>query len=291
MGRALRRPLGLQPCINRHFRNLQLRFNYRSQMSQLTVTHPTGSDAAMVQLAQKNAMALGAGHCFIMFLGEGYYPVNVLNAIKMVPEVCRIFCATANPVEVVVAETDQGRGVLGVIDGFLRRGSRARMTSRGRRICFDSWATSCEQRKESPINLLRNVRSGSTGPFIACIRDARPRRNPRIRPKSAFSRFAPLHRPDLVGQLRVRARAVADRRVTVLRRAEKGLPGDALLARFPHSTERPYVRAGRRDVKGGREIIRCFVAGDYRLRLLPPLKTGIRCVIASSARACLEREV
>ena len=54
----------------------------------------SGTDDAMVQLAQKNAMALGAGHCFIVFLGEGYYPVNVLNAIKMVPEVCRIFCAT-----------------------------------------------------------------------------------------------------------------------------------------------------------------------------------------------------
>ena len=76
----------------------------------------------MVQLAQKNAMALGAGHCFIVFLGEGYYPVNVLNAIKMVPEVCRIFCATANPVEVVVAETDQGRGLLGVIDGLSPKG-------------------------------------------------------------------------------------------------------------------------------------------------------------------------
>ena len=76
----------------------------------------------MVQLAQKNASALGAGHCFIVFFGEGYYPVNVLNAIKMVPEVCRIFCATANPVEVVVAETNQGRGVLGVIDGFPPKG-------------------------------------------------------------------------------------------------------------------------------------------------------------------------
>src|SRR3974390_3552029 len=78
----------------------------------------SGTDAAMVELAQKNAMALGAGHCFIVFLGDGYYPVNVLNALKMVPEVCRIFCATANPVEAVVAETDQGRGVLGVIDGL-----------------------------------------------------------------------------------------------------------------------------------------------------------------------------
>ena len=72
----------------------------------------------MVQLAQNNAIVLGAGHCFIVFLADGFYPVNVLNAVKMVPEVCRIFCATANPVEVVVAETDQGRGVLGVIDGF-----------------------------------------------------------------------------------------------------------------------------------------------------------------------------
>jgi hypothetical protein len=82
----------------------------------------SGTDAAMVQLAQKNASALGAGHSFIVFLGEGYYPVNVLNAIKMVPEVCRVFCATANPVEVIVAETDQGRGVLGVIDGFPPKG-------------------------------------------------------------------------------------------------------------------------------------------------------------------------
>jgi adenosine/AMP kinase len=82
----------------------------------------SGTDAAMVELAQKNAMALGAGHCFIVFLGEGYYPVNVLNAIKMVPEVCRIFCATANPVQVVVAETDQGRALLGVVDGLSPKG-------------------------------------------------------------------------------------------------------------------------------------------------------------------------
>ena len=82
----------------------------------------SGTDVAMIELAQKNAMALGAGHCFIVFLGEGFYPVNVLNAVKMVPEVCRIFCATANPVEAVVAETDQGRGLLGVIDGFSPKG-------------------------------------------------------------------------------------------------------------------------------------------------------------------------
>ena len=82
----------------------------------------SGTDAAMIALAEKNAIALAAGHSFFVFLGDGFYPVNVLNALKMVPEVCRIFCATANPVEVVVAETEQGRGVLGVIDGFPPKG-------------------------------------------------------------------------------------------------------------------------------------------------------------------------
>ncbi len=77
----------------------------------------SGTDAAMVALAQKNALALGAGHSFIVFLGEGFFPVNVLNALKLVPEVCRIFCATANAAEVVIAQTEQGRGILGVIDG------------------------------------------------------------------------------------------------------------------------------------------------------------------------------
>jgi hypothetical protein len=82
----------------------------------------TGTDEAMIELARKNALALSAGHSFIIFLGEGFYPVNVLNAIKMVPEVCRIFCATANPTQVIVAETEQGRGILGVIDGFTSKG-------------------------------------------------------------------------------------------------------------------------------------------------------------------------
>ena len=77
----------------------------------------SGTDEAMMDLARRNAQAIGAGHSFILFLGEGFYPVNVLNAVKMVPEVCRIFCATANPVEVIVAETELGRGILGVVDG------------------------------------------------------------------------------------------------------------------------------------------------------------------------------
>ncbi len=82
----------------------------------------SGTDEAMIALAQKNALAIGAGHSFIIFLAEGYYPINVLNAVKNVPEVCRVFCATANPTEVLVAVTEQGRGILGVVDGAAPRG-------------------------------------------------------------------------------------------------------------------------------------------------------------------------
>ncbi len=77
----------------------------------------SGTDAAMIELARQNAVAIGAGHSFILFLGEGYYPVNVLNAVKMVPEVCSIYCATANPVTVIVTEVGEGRAILGVVDG------------------------------------------------------------------------------------------------------------------------------------------------------------------------------
>jgi uncharacterized protein len=77
----------------------------------------SGTDDALIELAKRNALALSAGHSFILFLGSGFFPVNVLNAIKYVPEVCGIFCATANSVEVVIAETEQGRGIMGVIDG------------------------------------------------------------------------------------------------------------------------------------------------------------------------------
>lgn len=80
-----------------------------------------GNDRELVELARENALQIGAGHSFIIFLKEGY-PINVLNAVKMVPEVCRIYCATANPLQVVVAETEQGRGILGVIDGFKSKG-------------------------------------------------------------------------------------------------------------------------------------------------------------------------
>jgi adenosine/AMP kinase len=80
-----------------------------------------GNEPRLVELAQRNALALSCGHCFIIFMDHGF-PLNILNTVKSVPEVCRIFCATANPVEVVVAETDQGRGILGVIDGIRSKG-------------------------------------------------------------------------------------------------------------------------------------------------------------------------
>jgi hypothetical protein len=76
----------------------------------------SGNDQELTELAVRNALAIGAGHSFVVLLRDGF-PINVLNAVKMVPEVCRIFCATANPVEVVVGETELGRAILGIVDG------------------------------------------------------------------------------------------------------------------------------------------------------------------------------
>ena len=83
----------------------------------------SGTDEAMIELAKKNALKLGAGHSFILFLGEGFYPINVLNAVKNLPEVCHVFCATANPAEIVIADNGQSRAILGVFDGEKPKGS------------------------------------------------------------------------------------------------------------------------------------------------------------------------
>jgi len=80
-----------------------------------------GNDEEMIELAKKNAMNLSCGHAFIIFLRDGY-PINILNAIKNIPEVCSIYCATANPAEVIIVETETGRGILGVIDGSKSKG-------------------------------------------------------------------------------------------------------------------------------------------------------------------------
>jgi adenosine/AMP kinase len=80
-----------------------------------------GNDPKLIELAQKNALELACGHCFIVFMENGF-PINILNTVKNVPEVCQVFCATSNPVEVIVAETESGRGILGVIDGVKSKG-------------------------------------------------------------------------------------------------------------------------------------------------------------------------
>jgi len=87
-----------------------------------TLVRASGTDSQLIELAKRNALALGAGHSFIIILGSGYFPINVLNTVKMLPEVCHVFCATANPTEVVVAESEQGRGILGVVDGYKAKG-------------------------------------------------------------------------------------------------------------------------------------------------------------------------
>ncbi len=95
----------------------QLRFGIAfCESSGPRLVRRSGNDPGLLELAIRNALAIGAGHSFIVFLRDGF-PVNVLNQVKLVPEVCRIYCATANPVQVIVAETTAGRGILGVVDG------------------------------------------------------------------------------------------------------------------------------------------------------------------------------
>lgn len=91
------------------------------EASGAALVRSSGTDAELQALAERNALALGAGHSFILFLRDAF-PINVMNAIKLVPEVASIYCATANPVQVILAESAQGRGILGVIDGMHTQG-------------------------------------------------------------------------------------------------------------------------------------------------------------------------
>ena len=92
----------------------------------------TGNDQKLIDLAKRNALNLSAGHTFIIFMENGF-PVNILNSIKNLPEVCTIYCATANPVEVIIADTEQGRGILGVIDGMKSKGIESENDVRARK--------------------------------------------------------------------------------------------------------------------------------------------------------------
>jgi hypothetical protein len=87
-----------------------------------TLVRHSGTDAEMLELAKSNAQAIGAGHSFIIFLGAGFFPINILKIVQNAPEVCRIFCATSNPTQVIIAESEAGRGILGVIDGAKPKG-------------------------------------------------------------------------------------------------------------------------------------------------------------------------
>ncbi len=91
------------------------------EASQKALVRFSGNDDELIDLARKNALNLACGHSFIIFLGNAF-PLNILNAIKIVPEVVRIFCATGNETEVLIAETDMGRGILGVVDGVKTKG-------------------------------------------------------------------------------------------------------------------------------------------------------------------------
>ena len=91
-----------------------------------------GNDEELKRISAENAAILGTGHAFVILLKEAF-PINVLNAIKACSEVCHIFCATANPLEAIVAETDQGRGILGVIDGFSPKGIENEGDAKARR--------------------------------------------------------------------------------------------------------------------------------------------------------------
>lgn len=113
--------------------NPQMKFGLGfCESSGLALVRFTGNDPTLVALAKRNALNLSAGHTFIIFMENGF-PVNVLNAIKSLPEVCTIYCATANPVEVIIAETDQGRGILGVIDGMRSKGIESENDVRARK--------------------------------------------------------------------------------------------------------------------------------------------------------------
>jgi adenosine/AMP kinase len=92
------------------------------EASGMCLVRYSGTDDIMTDLAKKTALEIGAGHCFVIFLAEGYWPVNVLNSIKNVPEVACVFCATHNPVDVIVADNGTGRGILGVVEGEKPKG-------------------------------------------------------------------------------------------------------------------------------------------------------------------------
>jgi hypothetical protein len=144
-----------------------------NEASGACLTRVEGNDDGLKALAARNATAIGAGHIFVIALGGGAYPINLMNRIKDVPEVCSIFCATANPVEVIVAETEQGRGVLGVVDGVVAGHRAGRPAGLGRKraptACSSSSVNAGEPsgRPRSVASSRRRCHSGSSAGVCA----------------------------------------------------------------------------------------------------------------------------
>ena len=136
----------------------------------------SGNDPELVELATRNALAIAAGHCFVLFVREGF-PVNVLNPIKAVPEVCTIYCATANPVEVLVAVTPRGRGVVGVVDGEPPLGVETEKTwPRDTTFCAPSATSSEELRANSAVRCATSIRDAAcNAAFSSRLRSTRDR--------------------------------------------------------------------------------------------------------------------
>jgi len=113
--------------------NSQIRFGVGfCESSGPALVRWSGNDPGLIELAKQNAINLGCGHSFILFMENGF-PVNILNIVKNIPEVCTIYCATANRVEVIVAESEQGRGIMGVIDGVRTKGIETEADIKGRK--------------------------------------------------------------------------------------------------------------------------------------------------------------
>ncbi|MFH8132556.1 MAG: adenosine-specific kinase [Candidatus Aenigmatarchaeota archaeon] len=110
----------LHEALVNYIPNIKFGLSFCESSGKCLVRH-SGNDEELERLASEKALEIGCGHTFLIFIRNAY-PINVLNRIKEVPEVCSIFCATANPVEVIIAETEQGRGVIGVIDGLKPKG-------------------------------------------------------------------------------------------------------------------------------------------------------------------------
>ena len=208
-----------EACVNVPGLKFGIAFN---EASGPRLVRRSGNDDELVDVAVRNARAIGAGHLFVVALRDGF-PIHVLNAVKAVPEVCRVFCATANPLEVVVGETEQGRGVLGVIDGSPPAGSRPMRTRPSASSCCAASGTSCERgplaagaRRPAPGGARdlpapgggdpgRPVRRRQRRPLLEHLHEPADRTAPRLHRRAVARRSGAVGRSDARGRSRTGA--------------------------------------------------------------------------------------